>query len=112
MLPGTAGCHLLELTEGFGRCLAVPAKQALATTLISETVSPKGENSIDPLNETIGLTMPLQRDQLLLSPRDVEAPTLLEAQAAGLLPSWDAPRSFTGALDSNWRSNAKGSGEP
>jgi dTDP-4-dehydrorhamnose 3,5-epimerase len=76
---------------------------SVVSYLVSEVFSPTREHGITPLDETIGLEMPLPHNQLLLSPKDVEAPTLREAQAAGLLPSWDAARAFTGSLDTEWR---------
>jgi dTDP-4-dehydrorhamnose 3,5-epimerase len=114
VLLNTVDRRAVYVGEGLGHCFVTLEDDSVVSYLVSEVFSPTHEHGITPLDETIGLTMPLPLDQLLLSPKDVEAPTLREAQAAGLLPSWDAARAFTGGLDSDWRSGSRqsGSGRP
>lgn len=97
----------LYVAEGLGHCFVALTDDAAVNYLVSEVFSPTREHGITPLDPTVGLAMPFAIDDLLLSPKDVEAPTLLEAQAAGLLPTWDASRAFTGSLDDVWRSAAR-----
>ncbi|MBM7410178.1 hypothetical protein JOE38_000001, partial [Clavibacter michiganensis] len=42
----------------------------------------------------LGLVFPEEAGEPLLSPKDLEAPTLAEAAAAGLLPTWSDMRAF------------------
>jgi len=102
VLLDTVDRRALYVAEGLGHCFVALADDTVVTYLVSEVFSPTREHGITPLDETISLEMPLPHDQLLLSPKDVEAPTLLEAQALGLLPLWDAARAFTGSLDADW----------
>lgn len=98
----TVDRRALYVSEGLGHCFVALTDDAAVNYLVSEVFSPTREHGITPLDETIGLAMPFERDELVLSPKDVEAPTLLEAQAAGLLPTWDAARAFTSSLDARW----------
>ena len=42
----------------------------------------------------MALEFPIDRTDLLLSPKDLDAPTLQMAADAGMLPSWSAARDF------------------
>jgi len=72
------------------------------TYLVNEVFAPQREHGITPLDPTVGLELPMPREQLLLSEKDLAAPTLLEAERAGLLPSWSATYAVTGSLDERW----------
>ncbi len=99
----TVDRRALYLAEGLGHCFVALTDDAAVNYLVSEVFSPTREHGITPLDETVGLAMPFGIDELLLSPKDLQAPTLLEAQANGLLPTWQAARDFTGSLDSVWQ---------
>ena len=98
----TVDRRALYVSEGLGHCFVALTDDAAVSYLVSEVFSPTREHGITPLDETVALAMPFGRDELLLSPKDLEAPTLLEAESAGLLPTWDAARAFTGSLDARW----------
>jgi len=92
----------LYLAEGLGHCFVALSDDAVVSYLVSEVFRPEREHGITPLDETVGLELPFARDQLVLSPKDLEAPTLLEALEDGLLPLWDAAAAYTRTLDENW----------
>ena len=99
----TVDRRAIYIAEGLGHCFVALTDDAAVNYLVSEVFSPTREHGITPLDETVGLEMPLPIDELLLSPKDVAAPTLLDAQASGLLPTWEAARAFTGSLDETWK---------
>ena len=99
----TVDRRALYIAEGLGHCFVALTDDAVVSYLVSEVFSPTREHGITPLDETVGLEMPFPLDELLLSPKDLEAPTLLEAASAGLLPMSDAARAFTTTLDETWR---------
>lgn len=88
--------------EGLGHAFVALEDDSTVTYLVSEVFNPTAEHGITPLDETVALEFPAEAGEPLLSPKDLEAPTLREAQAAGLLPTWEAARSFTGSLDDRW----------
>ena len=88
--------------EGLGHAFVSLEDDSTVTYLVSEVFNPAAEHGITPLDETVGLEFPAEAGEPLLSPKDLEAPTLLDAQAAGLLPTWEATAAFTRSLDARW----------
>jgi dTDP-4-dehydrorhamnose 3,5-epimerase len=82
------------ISEGLGHCFVALTDDAAVTYLVSDVYTPSAEHGITPLDPEIGLVFPEEAGEPLLSPKDLEAPTLREAAAAGLLPTWDAMRAF------------------
>jgi dTDP-4-dehydrorhamnose 3,5-epimerase len=62
---------------------------AVVSYLVSQVYNPQRELGVSPTDPALGLEFPLEAGELLLSPKDLAAPTLAEAQAQGLLPSYD-----------------------
>jgi len=79
----------LYLAEGLGHCFVALTEGAVVSYLVSEVFNPGRELGISPTDPAIGLEYPPEAGELLLSPKDIAAPTLAEAQAAGALPSYD-----------------------
>lgn len=92
----------LYVAEGLGHCFVALTDDTVVTYLVSEVFRPEREHGITPLDEMVGLELPLARDELVLSPKDLEAPTLEQARDAGLLPTWDEATAFTVELDERW----------
>lgn len=82
------------LSEGLGHAIVALEDDSTVTYLVSEVYNPERELSLNLLDPEIGLTFPFDSDNLIVSPRDVEAPTLAEAAALGLLPTWDECQAF------------------
>lgn len=77
------------LSEGLGHAFCALEDGTTAMYLCTATYNPTGEHGIHPLDPEVGLGLP---DGLapLLSPKDDAAPSLAEAAAAGLLPTYVA----------------------
>ncbi len=102
VLLDTIDRRAIYVGEGLGHCFVALDDDSAVTYLVSEVFAPQREHGITPLDATVGLEMPLPPSQLLLSEKDLQAPTLAEAEALGLLPTWDAARAFTRSLDGVW----------
>lgn len=88
----------LYLSEGLGHAFVALSEEATVSYLVSDVYSPSAEHGIHPLDEQIGLRFPDGAGELLLSPKDAEAPTLEKAAAAGLLPDYATCVEYTAAL--------------
>jgi dTDP-4-dehydrorhamnose 3,5-epimerase len=82
------------ISEGLGHCFVALTDDAAVTYLVSDVYTPSAEHGITPLDPDLGLVFPEEAGAALLSPKDLEAPTLAEAAAAGLLPTWSDMRAF------------------
>ena len=60
---------------------------AVVSYLVNDIYRPGAEHGINPADPALGLELP---EGAIMSARDVAAPTLAEALAAGLLPTFDA----------------------
>ncbi|RDV45680.1 dTDP-4-dehydrorhamnose 3,5-epimerase [Leifsonia sp. ku-ls] len=89
----------IYVAEGVGHCFVALTDDATVSYLVTDVYNPTREHGINPLDAEIGLEFPIPADELLLSPKDTDAPGLAEAQAGGLLPTWDAARAFYASLD-------------
>ena len=101
VLLDTVDHRAIYLAEGLGHAFVALTEDATATYLVSDTYSPGREHGINPLDPELGLQVPAEAGELLLSPKDTEAPSLAEAAAAGLLPSWDDARRYYDSLRTN-----------
>lgn len=77
------------LSEGLGHGFIALSDIAVVTYLVSGVYDPLREHGINPLDFEIDFDLP-EDLEIHLSPKDKDAPTLLEAQAQGLLPTWEA----------------------
>ncbi|MCW4458629.1 dTDP-4-dehydrorhamnose 3,5-epimerase family protein [Microbacterium sp. MPKO10] len=82
------------LSEGLGHCFVALTEGATVSYLVSDTYNPEREHGISPLDPDIALDLPFGRDQLRLSPKDINAPSLSEARRDNLLPTWDTATAF------------------
>jgi dTDP-4-dehydrorhamnose 3,5-epimerase len=88
------------ISEGIGHCFVALTDDATVTYLVSDVYRPGREHGINPLDPEIGLEFPAEAGDLLLSPKDTEAPGLLAARDSGLLPTWDDARAFYASQES------------
>ena len=89
----------IYVAEGLGHCFVALTDDATVSYLVTDVYNPGREHGINPLDAEIALEFPVPAEELLLSPKDTEAPGLSEARDAGLLPTWDAARAFYASLD-------------
>jgi dTDP-4-dehydrorhamnose 3,5-epimerase len=94
VLLDTVDHRAIYLAEGLGHAFVALTEGATVSYLVSDTFSPDREHGINPLDPEVGLVFPDEAGELLLSPKDTEAPGLSEAAASGLLPRWDAARIY------------------
>ncbi|MEV6209649.1 dTDP-4-dehydrorhamnose 3,5-epimerase [Kitasatospora sp. NPDC051914] len=82
--------------EGLGHGFCALTDDATLSYLCSETYNPSGEHAVHPLDPDLGIEWPAEQPQL--SARDAAAPSLAEALASGLLPSYDVCKEYTAGL--------------
>ncbi|WP_440708503.1 dTDP-4-dehydrorhamnose 3,5-epimerase family protein [Herbiconiux sp. YIM B11900] len=97
----------IYLAEGLGHAFVALTDDATVSYLVTSTFAAEREHGINPLDPEIELRFPEEAGNLLLSPKDTEAPSLAEAAASGLLPTWDQARAFYASLNDK-ASNEKG----
>lgn len=91
------------LAEGLGHAFVALTEDAALSYLVSDTYNPEREHAISPLDPQIDLVFPESAGELLLSPKDIEAPSLAEVAASGLLPGWAESRRFYESLNAAGR---------
>jgi dTDP-4-dehydrorhamnose 3,5-epimerase len=89
----------LYIAEGLGHCFVALTDDATVSYLVTSTFDADREHGIDPLDPEVGLDFPEAAGELLLSPKDTGAPSLAQAAASGLLPTWEATRAYYDALN-------------
>ena len=99
VLLDTVDRRAIYLAEGLGHAFVALEDDSTVSYLVSDTYQPAAEHGITPLDPEIALALPFPIDELLLSPKDVDAPTLAEAAASGLLPTWEAAQAHYRSLD-------------
>jgi dTDP-4-dehydrorhamnose 3,5-epimerase len=77
------------LAEGLGHCFVALTEGAVVSYLVSQVYNPSRELGISPTDPDIGLDFPAEAGELLLSPKDLAAPSLSQAIDQGLLPRYD-----------------------
>lgn len=83
----------IYIAEGLGHAFVALTEGATVSYLVSDVYNPSAEHGISPIDAEIALGLPTDIE-LLLSPKDEAAPTLAEAAAVGLLPTWDDARRY------------------
>ncbi len=84
--------------EGLGHAFVALTEQATVSYLVSGVYDPTVEHAINPLDLDIALVFPDEAGELLLSPKDANAPSLKSLEGSSLLPTWDAARSHYRSL--------------
>ncbi|MFJ6527508.1 dTDP-4-dehydrorhamnose 3,5-epimerase [Streptomyces longwoodensis] len=81
----------LYLAEGLGHAFLALADDTVVVYLCSTGYAPEREHGVHPLDPELGIAWPADVPPVL-SPKDDAAPSLAQARAGGLLPSYDACR--------------------
>ncbi|MCK8676745.1 dTDP-4-dehydrorhamnose 3,5-epimerase [Streptomyces lichenis] len=79
----------VHLAEGLGHGFLALTDDATVVYLCSRGYAPAREHGVHPLDPDLGIDWPADLPPLL-SDKDAAAPSLAEAEAAGLLPSYEA----------------------
>ena len=88
------------LSEGLGHAFLALQDDSTITYLCSAAYAPEREHTVDPLDPALGIewTTWAAGTELLLSDRDRAAPSLEQARADGLLPTWQDTATFVDDL--------------
>ncbi len=86
------------LSEGLAHGFLSLRDGSTVMYLCSAPYDPRREHTIAATDPAIGIDWPVPTSDLLLSDRDAAAPSLAEAEAAGLLPTWSQTRAFVAGL--------------
>ncbi len=76
----------IYIAEGLGHAFVALTDDATVSYLVTDIYNPSAEHGINPLDPDVALVFPDEAGELVLSPKDTEAPSLAEAVAGGLLP--------------------------
>jgi dTDP-4-dehydrorhamnose 3,5-epimerase len=87
----------LFISEGLGHGFTALSETATVVYLCSTPYAPGREHGVHPLDPAVGIAWP-DGGEPVLSDKDAAAPSLAEARAAGLLPSYRDCQAYTGAL--------------
>jgi dTDP-4-dehydrorhamnose 3,5-epimerase len=88
----------IYISEGLGHAFFALEDDSTVMYLCSSPYSPEREHTINVLDPALNIVWPEVDGGPILSDRDRAAPTLAEAEAAGLLPTWDEAQAFTAGL--------------
>lgn len=89
----------IYIAEGLGHAFVALTPDATVSYLVTDTYRATKEHGINPLDARVGLIFPDEAAELILSPKDTNAPSLDEAAASGLLPDYDDVRRFYDSLN-------------
>lgn len=84
-------CRAVYLAEGLGHAFVALEDDTAMTYLCSTGYRPGAEHGVHPLDPELDLPWPAALAPIL-SEKDAAAPSLAQARAAGLLPTWEACR--------------------
>jgi len=89
----------IYIAEGLGHAFVALTEDATVSYLVSDTYKASKEHGINPLDSDVGLVFPDGAGELLLSPKDTDAPSLADAAASGLLPAFADMTAFYASLN-------------
>jgi dTDP-4-dehydrorhamnose 3,5-epimerase len=88
----------IYISEGLGHAFLALEDDSTVMYLCSTSYNPGREHTVNVLDPALDITWPALDGEPILSDRDREAPSLVEVEAAGLLPKWDETRAFVEEL--------------
>jgi len=99
----TVDRRAIYIGEGLGHCFVALEDDSTVSYLVTDTFNASREHGINPLDAAIGLRFPDEAGELLLSPKDLDAPSLADAAEAGLLPRFEDVQRWYSDLDERQR---------
>lgn len=88
----------IYIAEGLGHAFVALEDDSVVSYLVTDTYAPTREHGVNPLDETVALDFGLPADELILSPKDTDAPSLVEAERSGLLPTYEQAKAYYAEL--------------
>src|SRR5690606_17898504 len=95
VLLDTVDRRAVYIAEGLGHAFLALADDTTVSYLTSSYAATR-EHGISPLDPALALDLPIPTEELIISEKDLAAPTLAEAQQLGLLPDWNDARAYAG----------------
>lgn len=80
------------MPEGIGHAFIATADDTSLAYLTTDTYRPEGDRTLTLFDPELALQLPYPRDELIVSEKDAEAPTLAQLRDRGLLPTLAACR--------------------
>jgi dTDP-4-dehydrorhamnose 3,5-epimerase len=77
------------IAEGLGHAFCALRDDSSVSYLVSSLYNPTAERTVSPVDPELGLQWPAEVGPISASERDLAAPTLAEARALGILPSYE-----------------------
>ena len=96
VLLDTVDRRAVYLAEGLGHAFLALEDDTTVSYLVSHTYDPEREHGISPLDPALALELPIPTEELIISPKDLDAPTLAQARELGMLPNWTDARGYVG----------------
>lgn len=90
VLLDTVDRRAIYLAEGLGHVFIALEEGTTVSYLVSGFYDPLHERAVSPLDPDLAIDFRFPESELILSEKDLAAPTLADAARDGLLPSWDA----------------------
>jgi dTDP-4-dehydrorhamnose 3,5-epimerase len=88
----------IYISEGLGHAFFALEDNSTVMYLCSAPYNPEREHTVNVLDPALGIEWPQVDGGPILSDRDRAAPSLADAEAAGLLPTWEETRAFVEEL--------------
>lgn len=79
--------NAVYISEGLGHAFLSLRDQTVVNYLVSDIYKPQNEHGINPLDAEINLEFPQGIGDLVISPKDLEAPTLQQLKTENKLPT-------------------------
>ena len=103
VLLDTVDRKAIYLSEGLGHCFVSLEDESTVSYLVTDTYNALREHGVNPMDPEIQLVFPDRAGLPLLSPKDLEAPSLAEAAALGILPTFEGASDWYKSLDQGMR---------
>ena len=80
--------NAILLDVGLGHAFVALEEGTTVTYLVTDHYKPQAEHAINPQDPDLGLEFPFSGQDLLVSAKDRDAPSLADALSSGMLPKW------------------------
>ena len=80
--------NAILLDVGLGHAFVALEEGTTVTYLVTDHYKPQAEHAINPQDADLGLEFPFSGQELLVSTKDRDAPSLADALSGGMLPTW------------------------
>lgn len=90
--------NAVYLSEGLGHAFLSLEEGTVVSYLVSDVYRPESEFAVSPLDNELSLSFPIPRDQILISQKDLAAPSLEESNNLGVLPNFAQVETYIESL--------------